>query len=144
MRNTVEGILDIKGRDVVTAAPDTSVADVTRLLSDRRIGAVVITGLDNRIAGIFTERDVLNAIAHSGAACLERPVAALMTTKVHKCSENTSVNELMELMTRNRFRHVPVEKDGQLAGIISIGDVVKTRIAEVELEAEHIKAYIAG
>ncbi|WP_337269757.1 CBS domain-containing protein [Oryzifoliimicrobium ureilyticus] len=144
MTNTVKAILDQKGRDVLTAAPDASVADVTKLLSDKRIGAVVITGVDNRISGIFTERDVLNAVARAGSSCLERPVAALMTTRVFTCSEKTTVNELMELMTRNRFRHVPVEIDGRLAGIVSIGDVVKARMAEVEMEAEHIKAYIAG
>jgi CBS domain-containing protein len=100
--------------------------------------------MENKISGIFTERDVVNAIAKSGPACLDNPVAAVMTAKVYRCNEATTVNELMELMTSRRFRHVPVETSGKLAGIISIGDVVKTRIAEVEREAEEIKAYIAG
>jgi CBS domain-containing protein len=114
------------------------------ILSKKKIGAIVIVGMENKISGIFTERDVVHAVAKAGAACLDQPVASLMTSKVYRCNEGTTVNELMELMTSRRFRHVPVEANGKLGGIISIGDVVKTRIAEVEREAEEIKAYIAG
>ncbi len=144
MTNTVKAILDQKGRDVVTAGPNTTVAEAAALLSEKKIGAIVVVGMENRISGMFTERDVVHAIARSGKTCLDQPVASVMTSKVFRCSEETTVNELMEMMTSRRFRHVPVETDGKLAGIISIGDVVKTRIAQVELEAEQIKAYIAG
>ncbi|KRB52945.1 inosine-5-monophosphate dehydrogenase [Rhizobium sp. Root708] len=144
MSNTVRAILEAKGRDVVTAGPQTTVSEAAVILSKKKIGAIVIVGMENKISGIFTERDVVHAIAKLGAGCLEQPVATLMTAKVYRCNEGTTVNELMELMTSRRFRHVPVEANGKLAGIISIGDVVKTRIAEVEREAEEIKAYIAG
>jgi CBS domain-containing protein len=144
MSNTVKAILDLKGRNVITASPNMTVAEAAKIISEKRIGAIVIVGMENRISGIFTERDVVHAIAKSGKDCLDQPVASVMTSKVYRCSEETTVNELMELMTRHRFRHVPVEANGKLAGIISIGDVVKTRIAQVEQEAEQIKAYIAG
>lgn len=97
-----------------------------------------------KISGIFTERDVVNAVAKHGSECLDQPIASLMTAKVHRCKEESTTDELMELMTLRRFRHVPVEDKGKLSGIISIGDVVKWRIREIELEAEQIKAYIAG
>jgi CBS domain-containing protein len=144
MSNTVKAILDLKGRNVISASPNMTVAEAAKIISEKRIGAIVIVGMENRISGIFTERDVVHAIAKSGKDCLDQPVASVMTSKVYRCSEETTVNELMELMTRHRFRHVPVEANGKLAGIISIGDVVKTRIAQVEQEAEQIKAYIAG
>jgi CBS domain-containing protein len=144
MSNTVKAILDLKGRNVITASPNMTVAEAAKIISEKRIGAIVIVGMENRISGIFTERDVVHAIAKSGKDCLDQPVASVMTSKVYRCSEETTVNELMELMTRRRFRHVPVETNGKLAGIVSIGDVVKTRIAQVEQEAEQIKAYIAG
>jgi CBS domain-containing protein len=144
MSNTVKAILDLKGRDVVTMGPNTTVSEAAAILSEKRIGAIVVVGMENRISGIFTERDVVHAIAKSGGECLNQAVATVMTSKVFRCSEDTTVNELMEMMTSRRFRHVPVETDGKLAGIISIGDVVKTRIAAVEREAEEIKAYIAG
>jgi len=144
MSNTVKAILDLKGRDVVTAGPNTTVAEAAKVLSQKKIGAIVVVGVQGKISGIFTERDVVNAIAKSGKDCLDQPVASLMTSKVFRCHEDSTVNELMELMTSKRFRHVPVESNGKLSGIISIGDVVKTRIAAVEREAEEIKAYIAG
>ncbi|MDQ0558369.1 CBS domain-containing protein [Rhizobium mesoamericanum] len=144
MSNSVKAILDAKGRDVVTAGPNTTVSEAAVILSKKKIGAIVIVGMDNKISGIFTERDVVHAIAKAGAACLDQPVASLMTAKVYRCHEDSTVYDLMGLMTSRRFRHVPVETNGRLAGIISIGDVVKSRIAEVELEAEQIKAYIAG
>lgn len=144
MSNTVKAILDRKGRDVVTVGANTTAAEAAKVLNSRKIGAVVILGADERISGIFTERDLVNAVAKFGKECLDQPVVSLMTSKVFRCHEETTVNELMELMTSRRFRHVPVEAHGKLTGIISIGDVVKTRIAEVEREAEEIKAYIAG
>ena len=144
MAITVRMILDEKGRSVVTAPAATSISDMAVILHQNRIGAVVIVTESNGIAGIFTERDLVAAIGKHGAGCLSHPVSQEMTENVYSCNEGVTVNELMEIMTQRHFRHVPVEVDGRLAGIISIGDVVKSRIREVEQEAEHIKSYIAG
>lgn len=144
MTGSVKAILDLKGRDVVTAGPNTTVAEAASILSKKKIGAIVVVGMENRISGMFTERDLVHAIAKHGKEGLDQPLSQVMTSKVYRCHEETTVNELMELMTSRRFRHVPVESNGKLAGIISIGDVVKSRIAAVEREAEEIKAYIAG
>ncbi|MBB4478263.1 CBS domain-containing protein [Rhizobium etli] len=144
MTSSVKAILDLKGRDVVTAGPNTTVAEAAVILSKKKIGAIVVVGMEDRISGMFTERDLVHAIAKHGKEGLDQPLTKVMTAKVYRCHEETTVNELMELMTSRRFRHVPVESNGKLAGIISIGDVVKSRIAEVEREAEDIKAYIAG
>lgn len=141
---SVRAILERKGRDVVTVSPTVSVEDAARLLHERKIGAVVVTGGEGQIAGIFTERDIVTAIAANGREALAQPIATVMTATVYRCGEDATINELMELMSVRRFRHVPVERDGRLAGIVSIGDVVKSRIAEIEHEAEQIKAYIAG
>ena len=140
---TVRSILDEKGRDVVTLEPGATLAQATQLLSDRRIGAVVVTKGDRRILGILSERDIVRAIGGAGVDALALTVAEAMTSKVSTCKETHSVNEVMEIMTHGRFRHLPVEKDGHLDGIISIGDVVKRRIQEVEREAEDIRSYIA-
>ena len=144
MTSSVKAILDLKGRDVFTAGPNTTVAEAANILSKKKIGAIVVVGMENRISGMFTERDLVHAIAKHGKDGLDQPLAQMMTSKVYRCHEETTVNELMELMTSRRFRHVPVESNGKLAGIISIGDVVKSRIAEVVRETEEIKAYIAG
>ncbi|RWX75409.1 CBS domain-containing protein [Neorhizobium lilium] len=144
MSTTVKTMLDAKGRDVVTVSPDRNLLEVAQILNDRRIGAVVVTGMEDRVAGIFTERDLVRAIATEGTAVLAQPVRLAMTTSVQRCREEHTVDELMGMMSAGRFRHVPVEKDGKLGGIISIGDVVKSRIREVETEAEQMKAYIAS
>ncbi|KAA0697480.1 CBS domain-containing protein [Neorhizobium sp. P12A] len=144
MSVSVKSILDTKGRNVVTATANTTLAEAAKILNQKRIGALVVVGVEGKIAGIFTERDVVNAVAKSGKDSLDQPISSLMTAKVHRCKEDTTVDELMELMTQRRFRHVPVEDKGKLSGIISIGDVVKSRIREIELETEQIKAYIAG
>jgi len=140
----VKNMLDTKGRNVVTVDPDKTLLDVAAILDQNKIGAVVVTGMEGRIAGIFTERDLVRSIASKGPGVLNQPVKSAMTTNVHRCKEDATVDELMGIMTGGRFRHVPVETDGKLAGIVSIGDVVKSRIREIELEAEQIKAYIAG
>ena len=144
MSVSVKSMLDKKGRDVFTTGPGATVGEAARLLHERKIGAIVIVSVDGKIAGIFSERDVVSALAKHGAAALDMPVKTAMTANVHRCSEEHTADQLMEMMSSRRFRHVPVEKDGKLAGMISIGDVVKSRIQEIEQEAEHIKAYIAG
>ena len=140
---TVRSILDQKGRDVVTVGPDATLAEAASLLGGRRIGAVVVTRGEGRIAGILSERDIVRALGEHGAAALSFTVEKAMTAKVSTCRETSTVNDVMEVMTRGRFRHLPVERDGRLDGIISIGDVVKARIEEVEREAAQIREYIA-
>lgn len=140
---TVKSILDAKGRDVVTLGPDETLAHATGLLAERRIGAVVVTDDAGRILGILSERDIVRVIGQSGAQALEMRVSGVMTGKVTTCRESHTVNHVMEVMTRGRFRHLPVEKDGRLDGIVSIGDVVKRRIEEALREAEQIREYIA-
>jgi len=139
---TVKEILSHKGTDVVTADPHASIADAVKLLADRRIGAVVVTGADRRIVGILSERDIVRALAEKGAEALAAPVAEVMTRKVDTCSLAQTVSELMEQMTSGKFRHVPVVEQGRLAGIISIGDVVKSRVQEMEQESAALKDYI--
>jgi CBS domain-containing protein len=140
---TVKAILEEKGHDVFTIGPDVKLVEAIAMLAERRIGAIVVTNGDRRIAGILSERDIVRCIGQRGAAALDEPVRAVMTAKVRTCHEHNTVHDIMEIMTAGRFRHLPVEKNGVLDGIISIGDVVKRRIIEVEREAEEIKQYIA-
>lgn len=140
---TVKAILEQKGHEVVTLGPNEKLAVAIQMLYENRIGALVITNGDRKIVGILSERDVVHCLARDGAAALERTVREVMTPKVNICNENHTVNEIMGIMTEGRFRHLPVEKNGHLDGIISIGDVVKKRIEEVEREAEEIRTYIA-
>jgi CBS domain-containing protein len=139
----VKAILEGKGRSVQTIGPNETLAAAIKSLADHRIGALVVTNGDRKIAGILSERDIVRVIAKHGHAALEQSVRQAMTAKVKSCNESHTINQVMELMTQGRFRHLPVEKNGQLDGIISIGDVVKKRIEEVEREAEEIKQYIA-
>ena len=140
---TGRSILERKGRNVVSISPDATIVEAVAVLAMHRIGAVVVCDNEKAVKGILSERDVVRAIAGEGPQALDRKVSDFMTSKVHVCHEHNTVNEVMEVMTVNRFRHLPVELDGRLDGIISIGDVVKRRIEEVEREAEEIKAYIA-
>lgn len=140
---TVEHILTDKGRNVVTIEPQQTLADAARTLSERRIGSVLVTDGTQPVLGILSERDIVRAIAAEGAAVLERPVSQYMTAKVVTCTGPSSITEVMELMTRGRFRHVPVIEDGQLRGIVSIGDIVNHRLAEIETEHKAMRDYIA-
>lgn len=140
----VKAILQEKGYDVVTVNPDMSLAEAATTLSTRHIGAVVVVDDSQRIVGILAERDIVGALAESGADCLKKPVSSVMWTNVYRCTEEMTTESLMQLMSARRARHIPVERDGRLIGIISIGDVVKAHIRAIESEAEHIKAYIAG
>jgi CBS domain-containing protein len=140
---TVKAILSRKGRDVVTIAPTASLSEAAKLLGQRRIGAVVVTGADNRVAGILSERDIVRALGERGASALEENVAAVMTRKVTTCNESDTVVAIMERMTTGKFRHVPVVDQGKLVGVISIGDVVKHRVHEIEGETNALREYIA-
>jgi CBS domain-containing protein len=143
----VREILDAKGRRVVTIRPDATIATAVHRLALERIGALVASEDGRRVAGILSERDIVAALAGEGADLLSagRRVADLMTRNVVTCAPDDTVKHVMREMTRRRFRHMPVVEGGQLAGIVSIGDVVKSRLEEVELEATVLRdAYIAA
>jgi CBS domain-containing protein len=138
----VAAILKAKGRAVATTKPDTPLQAVIEKLAAKRIGALVIVGASGTVAGIISERDIIRALAEHGASCLDRPVSDFMTREVVICSEADTLDELMATMTAGRFRHIPVVEDGALVGIVSIGDVVKHHIAEVEMEASALRTYL--
>jgi CBS domain-containing protein len=140
---TVKAILSRKGSDVVTIAPTANLSEAVKLLAERRIGAVIVTGADNRVAGILSERDIVRALGERGADALGDNIAAVMTRKVTTCVEADTVADIMERMTTGKFRHVPVVEQGRLAGVISIGDVVKFRVEEIERESDALREYIA-
>ena len=139
----VEHILSDKGRHVVTVAPEATLMEVARTLSEKRIGAVVVSDAGAAVLGILSERDIVRAVAANGAAALDEPVSRYMTAKVVTCTTRSAINDLMETMTRGKFRHVPIVEDGRLIGIVSIGDVVKYRVAEIETESRALRDYIA-
>jgi CBS domain-containing protein len=139
---TVKAILSRKGNDVLTIEPTATLAAAVKLLAERRIGAVVITGADRQVIGILSERDIVRAFAARGPAALDDQVGQVMTRKVMTCDETETVASLMERMTQGKFRHLPVVERGRLAGIISIGDVVKHRLEEMEKESSAMREYI--
>ena len=140
---TGQALLSRKGRDVVTIAPPANLSEAVKLLAERRIGAAVVTGADNHVAGILSERDIVRALGERGAAALGDNVAAVMTRKVTTCTEADTIAAIMERMTTGKFRHVPVVEQGRLSGVISIGDVVKFRVEEIERESDALREYIA-
>ncbi len=140
---TVEHILRGKGRNVVTIEPEQTLAQAAQLLSERRIGAVIVGDTFRPVMGILSERDIVRALAARGAAALDEPVSRSMTEKVVTCTAASAINEVMEIMTDGKFRHVPVIENGRLTGIVSIGDIVKHRLAEVEAETQAMRDYIA-
>jgi CBS domain-containing protein len=139
----IANILKVKGRTVATARTTDTVQDIASRLAQRKIGAIVIVGDGGAVSGIISERDLIRVIAQHGAKALQMSVTDVMTKDVVCCTEQTSVDEIMELMTRGRFRHLPVVEDGALVGIVSIGDVVKHHIAEVEMEVSAMRGYFA-
>jgi CBS domain-containing protein len=141
----VRHILQEKGRHVIIVAETVTVCDAAKMLSEKRIGVVLVKNGEVPLAGILSERDVVRAVAADGVEALSRPVSSYMTRNVATCSESDTVEELMEMMTRGRFRHVPVmDGDKMLCGLISIGDVVKSRIAETLNEANSLRDYISA
>lgn len=138
----VNSILNVKGRHVITVTSNVLINEVINCFATHKIGSIVV--LDNGvISGIVSERDVVRSIAEKGADILSQPVSAIMTTGVKSCGGADSVHSIMEFMTSGRFRHMPVVEEGELVGIISIGDVVQYRIAEAEMEANSMRSYIA-
>ncbi len=140
----VANLLATKGRDVATINQERSVHDAVAMLKERGIGALVVVGGTGPLTGILSERDVVRAFAREGADALDLRVAALMSTSVTTCEESTSVNELMTTMTEKRIRHVPVVQGGLLVGIVSIGDVVKARVTELENEKRDLLEYVSA
>ena len=138
----VEQLLSGKGHDVISVQPHRTLAEAIRTLSEKRIGAVVVMGADGALVGILSERDIIRALGELGPSALESAVSRSMTAKVVTCRPQTSVDELMEIMTTGRFRHVPVIESGRVAGIVSIGDVVKYRIDQLTDERNHLLGYL--
>ncbi|MCS6922455.1 MAG: CBS domain-containing protein [Elioraea sp.] len=140
----VETILKEKGPEVVSVGPATTVAEAAKILSARRIGSVLVRNEDGAIAGILSERDIVRGIADHGPASLAMPVSALMTRDVVVASPADTLDAVLAVMTERRFRHLPVLENGQLVGLVSIGDVVKRKIEEVTEEAEGLRAFVQG
>jgi CBS domain-containing protein len=141
----VQSILGVKGADIVTISSGASLADAVQTMRDASIGALVVSDDGAHIAGIVSERDIVRALANHGASVLGRPVSSAMSSEVVTCMAADSVESLMRSMTERRIRHLPVvDGAGVLGGIISIGDVVKSRLGELESENEHLVAYIHG
>jgi len=141
---SVAQILKSKGRDIIALPPQRSIAEAAKVMAERRIGAVMITASDGSIAGILSERDVVRALAADGAEALDHALSRHMTAKVTTGTESDSIQGIMELMTVGKFRHLPIVEAGKLIGIISIGDVVKHRLAEIEAEAQAMREYITA
>ena len=140
----VTEVLRRKGGSVVTIAPDRTVRELLGLMAEHRIGAVVVSADGASVDGVVSERDVVRRLHTDGDAMLDGPVSAIMTADVQTCGPTDRVVELMAVMTEGRFRHLPVLVDGRLTGIVSIGDVVKHCVAEVQEERDQLTAYITG
>jgi CBS domain-containing protein len=140
----VTALLETKGHDVATIDEATSVADAVEVMRARGIGALVVTGATPPLVGMFSERDVVRHLATRGADILAEPVSALMSPLVATCEPGTLVTTLMGLMTERRIRHVPVLDGGALVGLVSIGDVVKARFDELELERRDLLEYVSA
>ena len=138
----ISDVLRTKGVEVVTIGPDATVRELVDLLAEHNIGAVVVASDPTEVQGIVSERDVVRGLA-TGAEVLDRAVETIMTAEVRTCEPNEPIDSLMALMTNQRIRHVPVTVEGRLAGIISIGDVVKSRIGELEFERDQLSGYVS-
>jgi CBS domain-containing protein len=140
----VRDVLRVKGGEVVTVTPDTDVRQLLQVLAEHRIGAVVVSRDGTSVDGIVSERDIVRAMANRGSDIMSEPVTAIQTANVQTVDPETQLEDLMRLMTERRIRHVPVVVDGGLQGIVSIGDVVKRRIDELETERSALSDYISG
>jgi CBS domain-containing protein len=138
---TVRAILDTKGHQILSVAPDAKLSAAIKILAERRIGAVLVMS-DQHLEGILSERDIVRVLGERGALVLDEPVRAVMTRKVITCRQADTVGALMEMMTSGKFRHLPVMEDDKVVGLISIGDIVKWRVKEYENEQEALRDYI--
>jgi CBS domain-containing protein len=141
---SVEKILREKGFDVVTAKPSTKIADIVGTLAEKKIGVIVISDDESHVAGILSERDIVRGLKRHGPSLLDKVAKDLMTSKVRTCTPSDTVSHLMALMSEHRIRHVPVVVEGKLCGLLSIGDIVKSRLGEIESEASALRAYVTG
>jgi CBS domain-containing protein len=141
---TVKTILSLKDGDVATIAPTTHLATAAKMLAERRIGALVVIDAEGRVAGMLSERDIVRALAEHGVAALDEPLDRAMTRSVVTCTEAMTVDEIMKRMTAGRFRHVPIVELGRLVGIVSIGDVVKYRLATMQHESQSLREYVSA
>src|SRR4029078_409797 len=139
---TVKANLSVKGTDVFTIEPTANLAGAASLLAERKVGALVVTGPDRRVIGIVSERDIVQELAAHGMAALELPLTDIMTRNVTTCGIGDTISMVMERMTNGKFRHLPVVEQGRLAGLVSIGDVVKHRLKEMEREQSALRDYI--
>ncbi|HEX7969233.1 MAG TPA: CBS domain-containing protein [Stellaceae bacterium] len=140
----VETILRNKGSAIATVSPQATIREAAALLRRERIGALVVSGDGAQVEGILSERDIVHGLADRGAVLLDARVEEIMTRRVFTCTPRDSVSDLMAMMTERRIRHIPVLRDGTLAGIVSIGDVVKHRLDEMEYETSSLRNFIAG
>lgn len=140
----ISDVLRVKGEQVVTVEPGIEVTRLLTVLAEHKIGAVIVSRDGRRVDGIVSERDVVRALAARGSGVLAEPVSAIHTTQVHTVSPDAALDDVERLMTERRFRHVPVVVDGVLHGVVSIGDVVKNRIDELEAERRSLAGYITG
>jgi CBS domain-containing protein len=140
----ISDVLRVKGTQVITVTPDTEVRQLLAVLAEHRIGAVVVSHDGIAVDGIASERDIVQALARRGAAVMSAPVTAIYTAEVHTVTPQTPIEDVMRMMTERRVRHAPVMVDGGLRGIVSIGDVVKIRLGELEAERTALTDYITG
>jgi len=140
---SVAELIRNKDGGLIAVAPDSDVSAAAALLAEKRIGALVVKD-GEKLAGILSERDIVRALAVRGGACLEQKVSSIMTSNVETCAPEESVESVMGRMTSGRFRHMPVVVEGKVTGIISIGDLVKSRLSQLEMETESLKQYIAS
>lgn len=140
----ISDVLRVKGDRVITVPPDTRIRDLVAVLAEHRIGAVVVSSDGRTVSGIVSERDVVRALSERGGDVLGEPVTTIHTVEVHVVGPDSHVEEMMRLMTDRRIRHVPVVAEGVLCGLVSIGDVVKNRIDELETERTALTNYISG
>jgi CBS domain-containing protein len=141
---TVAAILRHKGTEIASVAPATKISNVTTILAEWRIGAVLVRDSAGQLLGIVSERDIVLCLAREGAACLQMTAAQLMTSALHTVSPETTTDHVMTLMTASRIRHLPVLDHGELVGVISIGDVVKAQLNDRAQEVDSLRAYVAG
>lgn len=141
---TIAAILKHKGHDVQHVAPGASIAEVARILTQRRIGAVLVMDTEGQLLGILSERDIVASLVESGPRTLELTAAQLMTREPQTVTPHTTEQQAMEMMTDGRFRHLPVLEDGRLVGVVSIGDIVKARLSEQAQQVDSLMAYVAG
>ena len=138
----VKTILSAKGNDVISIEPTATLETAVRTLAEHRIGALLVLGTDRRVIGILSERDIVRVLAEQGAGVLSQPLSQIMTRKVVTCTSSETIGVIMERMTAGKFRHVPVVEQEQVIGVVSIGDVVKYRLQEMEHESAALRDYI--